>query len=137
MEKHIKYKRFDGKFDWVDFGVTPEYYIVLNSFKYIDSKRKLNIEIPKLYKFDGVTTKAPFTFMFSNNDLRKGVRAACIHDWICENKHNFTRKESTEILVEQWVKDGLGDMFWTRWKPSVVYWSVFLFQCFKKRWKNT
>lgn len=64
------------------------------------------IKIPKGYVFDGVTVKAPFTLLFSTKDLRQGIRASCFHDWICQNKKNYTREYSTKVLVDIWKQDG-------------------------------
>jgi hypothetical protein len=85
-----------------DFGITKDY-------KYVTLRRIINYEmsIPAGFEFDGVTVKAPFTFIFSNKNLRQGIRASCFHDWMCLDKKTFGRREATEILVSMWCADGL------------------------------
>lgn len=57
--------------DSLDFAVWQDKYVTLKALKYD------KIEVPKGFIFDGVTVKAPFTVIFSNKDLRKGIRASC------------------------------------------------------------
>lgn len=112
----------------MDFAVTPKYYIALKDMEY------RNVIIPRGYAFDGITAKAPFTFLFSNNDLRKGIKAACFHDYMCENKDKYKRHDATSILIKIWKNDGLGDKWFTSWKPWFVYFFVETYQFFKG-WK--
>lgn len=89
------------------------------------------IKIPKGYVFDGVTVKAPFTLLFSTKDLRQGIRASCFHDWICQNKKNYTREYSTKVLVDIWKQDGLN-----KYKAFIVKISVNVYQFFRGGWKE-
>lgn len=109
----------------LEFAVKDFEFITLKKIKY------KNIIIPKGYIFDGVTVKAPFTFIFSNKDLRQGIRASCIHDWICQHKDQYTLTESTNILVTIWKYDGLENF-----KAFIVKISVNIFQFFKGGWKK-
>ena len=112
----------------LDFAVTPECYITLRDMSFN------GVTVPKGYTFDGITAKAPFTFIFSNNDLRKGIRAACFHDFMCENKNKFSRRQATSILIKLWKEDGLGNKLFTSWKPWLVYLFVEIYQIYKG-WK--
>lgn len=105
------------------FAVDGINYITLEPLTYKD------ITIPEGFVFDGVTVKAPFTFLFSNKDLRKGIRASCFHDWMCKHKDKYDRKDATKLLVDMWVEDGL-----PKWKSSFVYISVELYQIFVNKW---
>lgn len=87
------------------------------------------ITVPKGFEFDGVTVKAPFTFLFSNKDLRQGIRASCFHDFMCRHKNQYSRKFATDILVKIWREDGLEN-----WKAFLVRLSVNLYQWFNG-WK--
>lgn len=99
------------------FGVCGEKYRVLSPLFYG------GIKIPAGFEFDGVTVKAPFTFLFSNKDLRQGIRASCFHDWMCNHKDRYRREYATNVLVEIWREDGL-----EAWKAWFVRWSVNLYQ---------
>lgn len=101
------------------FLVVGEKYRTIKELKYKD------IVVPKGFEFDGVTVKAPFTFLFSNKDLRQGIRASCFHDYMCQHKDKYKRKYATDILVEVWQEDGLEDF-----KAWFVRWSVNLYQWF-------
>ena len=105
------------------FAVDELNYITLKELKYKD------IVIPKGFVFDGVTVKATFTFLFSNKDLRKGIEASCFHDWMCNHKDLYKRKEATKILVDLWVKSGL-----PKWKAWFVYVNVELYQILVNHW---
>lgn len=85
----------------LQFGIYNGKYVTLESLKYKD------IEVPSGFEFDGVTVKAPFTLLFSNKDLRQGIRASCFHDWMCRHKAEYTREYSTKVLVDIWKEDGL------------------------------
>lgn len=101
------------------FLVVGEKYRTIKELKYKD------IVVPKGFEFDGVTVKAPFTFLFSNKDLRQGIRASCFHDYMCQHKDKYKREYATDILVEIWQEDGLEDF-----KAWFVRWSVNLYQWF-------
>lgn len=101
----------------LDFAVFGNDYVTLKKLQYQD------IEIPAGFIFDGVTVKAPFTFIFSNKDLRKGIKASCFHDWLCQHKKQYSRTFSTKILVDLWRKNGLG-----RIKAGLVFIFVELYQ---------
>lgn len=75
-----------------------------------------NIVVPKGFIFDGVTVKAPFTLLFSNKDLRQGVLASCVHDYMCRNKDKWDRNYATRTLVSLWILDGLSPI-----KGAIVY----------------
>ena len=96
------------------FGINGDKYHTLVSLEYE------GIKIPAGFEFDGVTVKAPFTFLFSNKDLRQGIRASCFHDWMCNHKDRYRRETAT---------DGL-----EAWKAWFVRWSVNLYQ-WLKGWK--
>ena len=87
------------------------------------------IKVPAHFVFDGVTVKAPFTLIFSNKDLRKGIKASCFHDWMCKHKDLYRRKQATKILVELWKENGL-----STWKCWIVYICVEIYQLFNG-WK--
>ena len=89
-----------------------------------------NIFIEKGFEFDGVTVKSPYTIIFSQSDLRKGILASCFHDFMCNNKDKYTRNYATNILVDLWTKNGLSKI-----KGIIVKISVNLYQILKNRWK--
>lgn len=60
----------------LDFAVFGNDYVTLKKLQYQD------IEIPAGFIFDGVTVKAPFTFIFSNKDLRKGIKAWLVYIFV-------------------------------------------------------
>ena len=107
------------------FAVDGINYITLRKIKYKD------ITIPKGYIFDGVTIKAPLTMLFSNKDLKQGIYASCVHDWICQHKEDYYRKDATDILVKIWQEWGLEPV-----KAFIVKISVNIFQFFKGGWKK-
>lgn len=107
----------------MDFGIVGIKYITLRVLEY------KNISVPKGFEFDGVTVKAPFTLLFSNKDLRQGIRASCFHDYLCKHKDLYSRKYATEILIEIWRADGLNTF-----KAYIVKYSVNFFQ-WLKGWK--
>lgn len=107
----------------LSFGVVGDKYVTLRDLRHD------NIIIPKGFVFDGVTVKAPFTFIFSNKDLRQGIRASCIHDWMCNHKDQFRRNYATRMLVDLWKQDGL-----KKFKAVIVYVCVELYQICKG-WK--
>lgn len=109
----------------LDFAVYGINYVTLRDLEH-DS-----VIVPKGYVFDGVTAKAPFTFIFSTKDLRQGIRASCFHDWICQNKKNYTREYSTKVLVDIWKQDGLN-----KYKAFIVKISVNVYQFFRGGWKE-
>ena len=91
--------------------------------------RYKDIIVPEGFIFDGVSVKAPLSFLFSNKDLIQGIRASCLHDYLCQHKDIYSRKYATNILVDVWVEDGL-----EKWKAWFVRWSVNLYQ-WLKGWK--
>lgn len=109
----------------LNFAVVGINFVTLKDIKYGD------IIVPKGYVFDGVTAKAPFTFIFSTKDLRQGIRASCFHDWICQNKKNYTREYSTKVLVDIWKQDGLNG-----YKAFIAKISVNIYQFFTGGWKE-
>ena len=109
--------------DSLDFAVWQDKYVTLKALKYD------KIEVPKGFIFAGVTVKAPFTVIFSNKDLRKGIRASCFHDWMCKHKQDYRRSYATGVLVKLWHDNGLGAV-----KAGIVYICVEAYQLFKK-WK--
>ena len=109
----------------LDFAVYGINYVTMRELEYD------GIKIPCGYVFDGVTAKAPFTFIFSTKDLRQGIRASCFHDWLCQHKPKYTREYSTKILVDIWRKDGLNG-----YKAFIVKISVNFYQFFKGGWKK-
>lgn len=109
----------------LNFAVYGINYVTLKDLEH-DS-----VIVPKGYVFDGVTVKAPFTFIFSNKDLRKGIRASCFHDWICEHRSEYTRKYATDMLVDIWKKDGLN-----KFKAFIAKISVNVYQFFRGGWKE-
>lgn len=109
----------------LDFAVYGINYVTLRDLEHD------GVIVPKGYVFDGVTVKAPFTFIFSNKDLRKGIRASCFHDWICEHRSEYTRKYATDLLVDLWRQEGLSSF-----KAFIVKISVNFYQFFKGGWKK-
>lgn len=83
------------------FGVKGLKYVTLKELHYD------GITVPKGFEFDGVTVMAPFTLLFSNKDLRQGIRASCFHDWMCQHKDEYSREYATKVLVDIWKEDGL------------------------------
>lgn len=90
-----------------------------------------NIIVPKGFVFDGVSLPWFVMFLFTHNELKRGIRASCFHDWMCENKDKFSRREATKILYDIWKQDGLGRNLITIWKPWVVYVFVEIYQICK------
>ena len=109
----------------LDFAVYGINYVTLRDLEYD------GVIVPKGYVFDGVTVKAPFTFIFSNKDLRQGIKASCFHDWICLHKSEYSRKYATDLLVNLWKRDGLNSF-----KSFIVKISVNFYQFFKGGWKK-
>lgn len=100
-----------------DFAILGINYITLKCLSY------KNLFIPKGFIFDGVTVKAPFTLLFSNKDLRKGILASCFHDYMCRHKDIYKRKDATKVLIDLWIKEGL-----PKWKSYIVFVCVELYQ---------
>lgn len=88
-----------------------------------------NIVVPRGFVFDGVTVKAPFRFIFTNDELRRGIRASCFHDYMCKHKLQYRRSYATQILCECWRRDGL-----PQFKTLIVKWCVNFYQSFIKGW---
>lgn len=106
-----------------EFAVVGINYITLKKITYRD------IVIPKGFVFDGVTLPAPFTMLFSNKDLRQGIKASCFHDFMCRHKDKYGRKEATDILIELWREAGLDEL-----KAQIAKVSINIYQ-FLKGWK--
>jgi len=119
MVKFISYPMIKS----LDFAIWQNKYVTLKELTFE------NIKVPKGFVFDGVTVKAPFTILFSNKNLRNGIRASCYHDYLCENRHMISRKEASKLLKNMWVTDGL-----PTWKGWIAYFSVEIYQYFKG-WK--
>lgn len=109
----------------LDFAVYGINYVTLQDLEYD------GIKVPRGYVFDGVTAKAPFTFIFSTKDLRQGIRASCFHDWLCQHKPEYTREYSTKVLVDIWKQDGLNG-----YKAFIAKISVNIYQFFTGGWKE-
>lgn len=107
----------------LQFGIYQDKYVTLEPLKHKE------IEIPSGFVFDGVSVKAPFSIIFSNKDLRQGIRASCFHDWLCQHKNEYSRQYATKILVEIWKEDGLEP-----YKAKLVGAAVNLYQRLKG-WK--
>lgn len=107
----------------IEFGVKGIRYITLKQMKYD------RVIVPKGFEFDGVTVKAPFTLLFSNKDLRQGIKASCFHDYMCQHKENYSRTYATDILVDLWQKEGLN-----RYKAYIVKVCVNVYQYLKGGW---
>lgn len=107
----------------LDFAVYGINYVTLRDLDHD------GVIVPKGYVFDGVTLKAPFTFIFSNKDLRQGIKASCFHDYMCKHKSEYTREYATNVLVEIWQQDGLSPL-----KALIVKGAVNAFQLFKGGW---
>ena len=108
------------------FGVKGLKYVTLKELQYD------GITLPKGFEFDGVTVMAPFTLLFSNKDLRQGIRASCFHDWLCEHKAEYTREYSTKVLVDIWQADGLDKI-----KAKIAGFAVNLYQMIQGGWKRS
>lgn len=106
-----------------DFAVYDIKYITLHRLSYKD------VKIPRGFIFDGVTVPAPFTLLFSNKDLRQGIKASCFHDFMCQNKAKFSRQEATNILIELWLQAGLN-----KFKAKIAKLSINIYQ-WLKGWK--
>lgn len=104
----------------LDFAVDGLKYVSLKPLEY------KGIKIPKDFHFDGVTIIAPFGFLFSNKDLLQGLRASCFHDFMCQHKDIYSRKQATKILIEIWREDGLEEF-----KAVLVKFAVNVFQIMK------
>lgn len=108
----------------MEFGISGLNYVTLKELKYN------NLTVPEGFEFDGVTVKAPFTFLFSSKDLRKGIRASCFHDFMCRDKKSYYRRYATKVLVDIWKEDGLSPF-----KAWIVKITVNTFQAVKGGWK--
>ncbi len=107
----------------LDFAVYGINYVTMRELEYD------GIKIPCGYVFDGVTARAPFTFLFSTKDLRQGIRASCFHDWLCLHKSEYSRTYATDVLVDLWKQDGLNPV-----KAWIVKISVNAYQIIKGGW---
>lgn len=109
----------------IEFGVKDIHYITLVPI------RHEKVYVPVGFEFDGVTVKAPFTFLFSNRDLRKGIKASCLHDFMCKTKQCWDRKYATNVLVDEWCDAGL-----SKWKGFIVKICVNIYQAIKGGWNQ-
>lgn len=109
--------------DKVEFMVIDDAYITIKELVYKD------IVIPKGYMFDGLTIWIPFTMFFGTQDIRRGIKASCFHDWLCDNRQNYTMTEATKILIELWK--GLSPF-----QAFLVKISVNIYQFFRSGWKK-
>ena len=89
--------------------------------------------IPAGFCFDGPTASRLACLFLTHKDLVRGVRAACLHDWMCAHKADYTLAESTRALVDAWRADGL-----RRWKCALVYAAVYAYQwaTARKEWRH-
>lgn len=108
----------------MEFGIKGLNYVTLQELRHD------HLIVPKGFEFDGVTVKAPFTFIFSSKDLRKGIRASCFHDYMCRDKSKYYRRYATKVLVEIWEHDGLSPF-----KGWIVKVFVNAYQAIKGGWK--
>ncbi len=106
-----------------EFAVVGINYITLKDLEY------KGLVIPAGFVFDGVTVPAPFTLLFSNKDLRQGIKASCFHDFMCKNKDLYSREIATNVLIELWLDAGLN-----KFKAKIAAFSVNLYQRLKG-WK--
>ena len=113
----------------LDFAVYDEkHYVTMKDLKF------RNVTVPKYFIFDGVSVPWFAMFLFTHNELKRGIMASAFHDFMCENKDKFKRREATSILIKLWKQAGLGSHWYTSWKPWLVYISVELYQM-AKGWK--
>lgn len=110
----------------IQFAIYNGKYVTLESLKYKD------IEVPSGFEFDGVTVMAPFTLLFSNKDLRQGIRASCFHDWMCQHKDEYSREYATKVLVDIWQADGLDKI-----KAKIAGFAVNLYQMIQGGWMKS
>lgn len=95
---------------------------------------RLGVEIPAGFVFDGVSVPWFVMWVFTHNELKEGIEASCVHDWMCAHKDIYRRREATSALIKLWKNAGLGGRWYTSWKPWVVYGFVELYQIFQG-WK--
>ncbi len=103
-------------------------YITLNKLN------RYGVDVPAGFIFDGVSVPWFVMWMFTHNELKEGIEAACVHDYMCEHKDDYRRRYATSILLKLWKNAGLGERWYTSWKPWVVYVFVELYQILKG-WK--
>lgn len=66
-----------------------------------------SVTVPAGFKSDGITT-GRFGFFLLGANMYSGIEPAILHDYLCENKHLYSREFSTKLFVELWQKHGLG-----------------------------
>ena len=113
-----------AELDSLDFSICGINYVTRRDIEYD------GIKVPQGYVFDGVTVKAPFTVIFNSEDLRRGLRASCFHDWLCEHRSEYKRKYATKVLVDLWRANKLGPI-----KAKIVSICVNVYQLFRGGWK--
>ncbi|MDD4556206.1 MAG: DUF1353 domain-containing protein [Alphaproteobacteria bacterium] len=114
----------------LDFAVYDEkHYVTMKDLTF------RNVTVPKGFIFDGVSVPWFVTWLFTHNDLKRGIMAAAFHDFMCENKDKFSRREATSILMKLWKQAGLGSRWYTAFKPWLVYCFVEAYQMTQKGWK--
>ncbi len=111
-------------------------FAVYGRKKYItlDKLSRQGVKVPAGFVFDGVSVPWFVMWMFTHNELKEGIEAACVHDFMCGHKEKYRRREATSILLKLWKNAGLGERWYTSWKPWVVYAFVELYQI-SKGWK--
>lgn len=110
----------------LDFGVYDEK-------RYVSLRKRTfrNVTVPEGFLFDGISIPWFVMFLFTHNELKKGLQAACFHDFMCENKGVYRRREATSVLLKLWKNAGLGNRWYMAWKPWVVYCFVEIYQICK------
>lgn len=113
-------------------------YAVYDEKRYVSLRKRTfrNVTVPEGFVFDGVSVPWFVMWMFTHNELKRGMRASCFHDFLCENRGQCKRKEATSILLKLWKEDGLGKRWYTSWKPWIVYIFVELYQMKQGGWKK-
>ena len=107
--------------------------VYVNTERIIYNNKEVTLAIPRGFRSDGVTTTWFTRLFLSEEDIRKGINGAIAHDYMCKHKAKYTIKQSSQILKEQWVKDGLSN-----WKAHLIYIGTFCYQYIisKNKWLN-
>lgn len=111
-------------------------FAVYGRKKYItlDKLNRYGVDVPAGFIFDGVSVPWFVMWMFTYDELKEGTEASCVHDYMCEHKNDYRRRYATSVLLKLWKNAGLGERWYTSWKPWVVYVFVELYQILKG-WK--
>ncbi|MFV0626400.1 MAG: DUF1353 domain-containing protein [Alphaproteobacteria bacterium] len=121
MGKLISYPSLNN----LDIAVYDEkHYVTMKNLTFRD------VTVPKGFVFDGVSVPWFTTFLFTHNDLKRGIMASAFHDFMCENKDKFSRREATSILMKLWKQSGISSC-----KAVVIYVCVEAYQMTQKGWK--